>query len=230
MAEEEVGVMYTEHESAGTEESGPISDDVDDVSHEQKDGYALIDIAILLSLLGKFYMKCKEDVLEVTQKRSGAMITFHILCSKGHQQIVRTQNIISHQPEGSVLLASGILTSGMTFATWKRFCIAMKIPSISHTTQYTLINKYVMPVIFTVWTKMREAGFASIRASGTLATWVADGQFDSAGYCAKYLIEIVMCATTGRIVDFLIFQKGLDKGEMECKDSGFCSTAGRSRT
>jgi len=41
------------------------------------------------------------------------------------------------------------------------------------------------------------------------------------GYCAKYLIETVMCAFTGRVVDFVILQKGLFQGEMEAKGLRF---------
>lgn len=201
MASQELGETYMEHENGDDEEPGPIMDDVDDMDTDVQDGFVLIDIAILLNLVGQFCFtsKCNEKV-SVTQRRSGAMISLQVNCSKGHSNVIRTQKLVKCQPEGNVLLANAILTSGMTFATWRRFCTALKMPCISNTTYYALIKKYVMPIIFTTWYNAREAGLAAVRASETAVTWVADGQFDSAGYSAKYLVETIMCASSGKII------------------------------
>jgi hypothetical protein len=208
---------YIEFENGHSEESAPLSEDVDDVPVNLAEGFILMDVAILLGVLGKFCLKCKDTVSQVTQTKSGAMVTFTILCCRGHRKIVRSQNMVQYQAEGNVLLANAILSSGMTFAIWQRFCIALKIPSISNTTYYSLVGKYIKPVVFGIWYSARQATLAAVKAGNNLCTWVADGQFDSAGYCAKYLIETVMCASSGKIIDFLIFQKGIDKGEMESK-------------
>jgi hypothetical protein len=218
MASEEVGDdNYFEHENGEEEESGPIQDDVEDINVDLKTGFVLMDISILLEFLSTSCFKCMDKNMTVTQKRSGAMLSFHVSCSHGHSKVLRTQNIIKCQPEGNAMLANAVLSSGMTFATWTRFCLAMKMPSISNSTYYTLITKYVMPVIFRAWNDIRIAGLAAINANDDLATWIADGQFDSPGYSAKYLIETIMDSSTGFIVDFLLYQKGLASGELESK-------------
>lgn len=212
---------YAEYENGGGEIPGPISDDVENVEVSYTGGYVLMDLAILIGLISQFCFKCKSTISTVNQKKTGAMLTFTVLCCKGHTRIIRTQNLVYTQPEGNVLLANAILASGMTFAVWRRFCIALQMPTISNTTFYSLISKFIKPVVFSVWHAARKTTLAALEIGNDISKFVADGQFDSAGYCAKYLIETVMCANTGRIIDFIIYQKGIDKGEMESKGLRF---------
>lgn len=46
--------------------------------------------------------------------------------------------------------------------------------------------------------------------------WLAgDGQFDSPGFCAKFVTYSIMDLNTGYIIDFSIIQKGMVKGDLE---------------
>jgi len=193
-------------------------EDIEDVSIDISEGYVMMDISILNELMSKQPCKtCKGKIIRVEQKRTGAMLSYHLYCSKDHKSITRTQKMVRKQPEGNVAIANAVFCSGITFTAWTRICLCLNLLSFSSTTFYTIIANYVRPVILRTWTKARNQVMSAIKISPEKSIWVADGQFDSPGYSAKYLVETVMCALSGKVIDFVLFQKGLFPGEMEAK-------------
>jgi hypothetical protein len=210
--------IYFENEGEEDEEDGAsLIQDVEDLPVNIKDGYVMIDISILNGLVTNCCQKCRGNIVQVDQFRTGAMLSYTMLCVKGHTSHVQTQKMSRRQPEGNVLLANAIFTSGISFTAWLRFSLALNILSFSTCTYYKLVGKYIKPAIVRTWTSARKTTLDSIKSAQDKLIAVADGQFDSMGFCAKYLIETLMCATTGKIVDFVILQKGLYTGEMEGK-------------
>jgi len=226
MAAQEFGDVVGEYEERENEDvfEDPASliEDVADTSVTIETGYVLMDVGLLNEHLSKqICTKCKKKIVRFEQKRTGAMLSYHLFCKKEHKTVFKTQRMVNKQPEGNVAITNAVFCSGMTFASWIRFCLAMNLLSFSSTTYYRVLGKYVKPVIVRLWSTIISTTLETIKIATEKAIWVADGQFDSMGYCAKYLIETVMCAYTGRVVDFVIFQKGLYPGGMEAKGLRF---------
>ncbi|KAJ8893602.1 hypothetical protein PR048_006202 [Dryococelus australis] len=57
--------------------------------------------------------------------------------------------------------------------------------------------------------------------SQVIKSLAGDGQYDSPGFCAKYVVYSLMDLHRGIIVDFELWQKGMEKGDLEknaCED------------
>jgi hypothetical protein len=210
--------IYFETEGEDSEEvEQSLLLDVEDCPIKINEGYVLMDISILNDLVSKCCQRCQGHIVKVEQFRTGAMLSYSLLCEKGHSIKVQTQKMSRKQPEGNVLLANAIFSSGISFAAWFRFCVALNFLTFSSRTYYKHISTYIKPAIVRTWTSARDCILHAIKTAPDKLIAVADGQFDSMGFCAKYLIETIMCATTGKVVDFVILQKGLYAGEMEGK-------------
>ncbi|KAJ8876253.1 hypothetical protein PR048_024163, partial [Dryococelus australis] len=75
---------------------------------------------------------------------------------------------------------------------------------LSNNGLYKIIKQFVVPAIKTFWLHEISSHFenkSEIRIAG-------DGQFDSPGYCAKYVTCTTMDIDNGRIADFVVLQKG----------------------
>jgi len=118
-------------------------------------------------------------------------------------------------PVGNVLIASSLMMSGINFNSFIEFCSTLNLNMFTRTIYDRHISRYFTPVVNFAWYKKQNEMLGKIRNSSD-ATWLAgDGQFDSPGFCAKFVTYSIMDLNTGNIIDFSIIQKGMVKGDLE---------------
>jgi len=138
MAEQEVGDYEEREDQDHYEEPSSLLEDIADAATTIDSGYVLMDVSILNELMIKqICEKCKKKITRIEQKRTGAMLSYHLFCQKEHKTVLRTQKMVEKQPEGNVAISNAVFCSGMTFSSWTRFCLAMNLLSFSSTTYYT---------------------------------------------------------------------------------------------
>lgn len=91
--------------------------------------------------------------------------------------------------------------------------VLLTYSSMSHTTFYSIVHKYVSPAIKSQWFTERNNNIDSLKNG---SVWLAgDGQFDSPGYSAKYVTYTFMDVHRDKIIDFIVLQKGQISGDLE---------------
>lgn len=171
----------------------------------------------LLAVCKKCHAKNK-----ITKKRKGAMMTFECVCTEGHKYTWRTSKCANGTPLVNTLTSAAIFCSGISFYAFERLASTIDMVFFSEKTYYNHINFYLSPVLQTKWFEMRKAQIDAIKNSPDEKLQVCgDGKFDSPGVnSAKYCIYTLM-SVDGKVLDFVVFQKGLAPGEMEGKACHF---------
>ena len=90
----------------------------------------------------------------------------------------------------------------------------MKMPTMSGNSYHEHEKTWLFPAVYSMFIDMRNRAVESIRGKERLIL-TGDGQFDSPGHTAKYCVYTVMDHDSGRIIDFLIAQRGVVKEELE---------------
>lgn len=218
----------TEEESDGNDDDFIVSEDSDSSGNECNETEPLkrknsnktrrscgaqiffVVFDCLLQLL-KFCLQCGSSVCDVQTTVKGVSLTVTTNCTKGHKNTWHSQPNINGRSSLNIRLATSMYLCGMSFSLFKEFSNILGLKSISNNTFYTIIKRYVVPEIKTFWLNERNLYFknaSEVRLAG-------DGQFDSPGYCAKYVTYTTMDIDSGKIVDFVVLQKGQVVGELE---------------
>lgn len=153
----------------------------------------------------------------ISKKKFGSMVIFECICNEGHKYTWRSSKCANGTPLVNTSLAASIFCSGISFYSFQRLAATLDLVFFSEKTYYNHINFYLSPVIQTKWFDMRRTQIDSMRNGEEKWKVCGDGKFDSPGVnSAKYCIYTLM-SVCGRILDFVVFQKGLAPGEMEGK-------------
>ncbi|KAJ8889175.1 hypothetical protein PR048_008669 [Dryococelus australis] len=135
-------------------------------------------------------------------------------CACGNVFAWYSHPVFGKRPERNVEISSSLYLSGILFEKNKSFCRFLDIAMFSRTTYDKIVNSIISPVINSVWKNERETNLKELQKSSNV--WLAgDGQYDSPGFCAKYVIYSLVDLHRGIIVDFELLQKGMVKGDLE---------------
>lgn len=168
-----------------------------------------------LSELFKNCRSCKYPIIKHKFICKGASLSVFTTCEMGHTLNWSSQPQYGKLPVGNVLIASSLMMSGINFNSFIEFCSTLNLNIFSRTIYDRHINRYFTPVVNFAWYKKQNEILENIRNSSDV-TWLAgDGQFDSPGFCAKFVTYSIMDLNTGYIIDFSIIQKGMVKGDLE---------------
>lgn len=166
-----------------------------------------------LSELFKNCRSCKYPIIKHKFICKGASLSVFTTCEMGHTLNWSSQPQYGKLPVVNVLIASSLMMSGINFNSFIEFCSTLNLNIFSRTIYDRHINRYFTPVVNFAWYKKQNEILENIRNSSDV-TWPAgDGQFDSPGFCAKFVTYSIM--DTGYIIDFSIIQKGMVKGDLE---------------
>jgi hypothetical protein len=163
--------------------------------------------------------KCGSPVIQDSKKKftTGALMTYEYTCQNQHSVKWRTSQLHNKIPLINVEIASAVLSSGISYAELERFSEATQMACISRATYDKHKINYCFPVIKNEYWEMRKQILKEIKQMDDLV-FAGDGRFDSPGKnSAKYCHYSILEVTTNLIVDFIIFQKNIEPGEMESK-------------
>jgi hypothetical protein len=219
-------MTYEESNFDDEEVSSETNEDVDHDAGDEKVGehqelkFAFVDIEQLEELLA-VCRTCSSEAKIISRKKKGAMMTFVCQCAHGHEFTWSTSKCSKGVPLINTLIAAAIFCSGIAYSAFQRFATATSLAFFTEKTYYNQINSYLSPVIQTTWFQMRKEQIDLIKSQPDLLKICGDGKFDSPGVnSAKYCIYTLM-TVCGKILDFVVFQKGLAPGEMEGKSFRF---------
>jgi hypothetical protein len=162
---------------------------------------------------------CGAAIAKNTKKTfsTGALLTFEYTCLNEHSVQWRSSQIHNKTPLINVEISSAMLCSGISFAEMERFSEATDMACISRSTYDKHKKNFVHPVIKNEYWEMRKTVLEEIKSTSDLVL-AGDGRFDSPGKnSAKFCHYSVLDVTTNLIVDFVIYQKNIEPGEMESK-------------
>ncbi|XP_063909811.1 uncharacterized protein LOC135127297 [Zophobas morio] len=159
---------------------------------------------------------CGKRVSAVTHSKRGSMVIIKTVCVAEHIFIWRSQPIENKFSVGTIKLCAAIYSTGLSFENFTMFAKAMGLLTVSATTFYSVVRRFVGPVIRQVFSEQRSAIFASIKSEENVETRISgDGQYDSPGFCAKYATYSIMDLNTTKVIDFMVIQKGMVTGDLE---------------
>jgi hypothetical protein len=162
---------------------------------------------------------CGSPVIENSKKRftTGAMLTYEYTCLNQHSVKWRTSELQNKIPLINVEISAAVLSSGISYAELDRFSEATQMASISRATYDKHKTNYCYPVIKNEYWEMRKQIMEEIKKMDDLVV-AGDGRYDSPGKnSAKFCHYSILEVTTNLIIDFVIFQKNIEPGEMESK-------------
>jgi hypothetical protein len=184
--------------------------------NESKDIKVVFAEVTQLEILLKNCRKCNLPN-KITKTRRGAHVTFHCRCPKGHRFDWQNAKYASGQPVLNILIAAAVLCSGVAFASFNRFVACIGLAAISKSTFERKVDNNASPVLQNEWFAMKNSLLQNFQSDSAKIKVCGDARFDSPGkFSAKYCIYTLM-TTCGKIVDYIIYQKGLMPGEMEAK-------------
>ena len=116
----------------------------------------------------------------------------------------------------NILFSSAMSMCGISYTMLKSIFGLLKVPIICERRFHIITKKWLNPVVYSMFTKMRDTTIGSLASGGLqLRTLVGDGQFDSPGHCAKYCVYTMLDSASGKILDFMITQRGEFNEELE---------------
>lgn len=158
---------------------------------------------------------CYSNNVGIKHSSNGAALIIKTMCSIGHSYTWRSQENTNKQPLLNVRLAASLYSTGINFSVFQTFANTFGLQFISHDTFYRIVKHFVAPAIAKTWEDHKQNLWSTIKSSNR-NIWIAgDGQFDSPGFCAKYVVYSIMNLHSNQIVDFEIVQKGQVTGELE---------------
>jgi hypothetical protein len=226
--------LSTPSSACSLNELEPLEDDPswrpgcdDQIYGEEEDGEAeavddyncdlvLVSMKNILSLLENC-QKCGCPA-RVTKRKTGAHFEFNTKCSDGHTFHWESSAKHNRQPLINVQLSAAILVTGNRFVPIERMAHVLKLGFMSNNTFYDKVSAYVKPVICSRWMEMRSNVIQKIVNQDSKVDLSGDARFDSRGRgSAKYATYTLMDCSTNEIIDFAIYQKGIESGELESK-------------
>jgi hypothetical protein len=176
-----------------------------------------VNISLYLEML--FYklletcLECGLVIKKLNSYTKRSMLCVKIVCECGNKITWYSQPMVGKRPEGNVLIASSLLLSGILFTPFKSFCNTIKMPMMPRSTFDKRVNNIVGPVIKDkdLWYVEREKNLNTLKNSREPIWLAGDGQFDSPGFSAKYIICSTMDLHSGLIIDSELLQKDLIK-------------------
>lgn len=187
-----------------------------EIKQEKKDQFkAFIVFWECLIELFKLCTRCGHVVTSVKQSTKGTLLIVTTICEKGHIVRWRSQKTKQRYGMGTVSIATAMYITGLSFATFQSFAETIHLCFMSERTFYTLIKRFVSPAIKHTWTKHKQETINELKKNKCAIKIAGDGQYDSPGFCAKYVTYTVMEVDTDKIIDFIVLQKGLVNGELE---------------
>lgn len=174
------------------------------------------------SQLDKLLQRCQTCGAEIDERSkkkfaTGALLTYEHTCQNKHIAKWRTSEIQNKIPLINVEITAAALCSGISYAELERFSQATDMACISRTTYDKHKSNYCYPIIKNEYWEMRKKVLEKIKLMTDLV-FAGDGRFDSPGKnSAKYCHYSILEVTANLIVDFVIMQKNIERGEMESK-------------
>jgi hypothetical protein len=168
-----------------------------------------------LSLLFAVCHICGGPVGEMIKKCRGSMVTIKTICSVGHNYTWMSQPKRRNIALGAINIVAALYTCGLSFTAFKSFAIALKLHIMTTSTYYRIVKTYVKPAIVNTWESQREIELYDLSLTGKDIWLSGDGQYDSPGYCGKFVTYSVMDVRTNRIVDFKVMQRKQTAGDLE---------------
>jgi len=101
---------------------------------------------------------------------------------------------------GNLLSSAAILFGGNTFSYIAQFASFPNLKFLSHTTYYTIQNKYLFPVVHKAWKEERSSVLDEVKSNGSV-NLTGDGSCDSPGQNAKYCTYTMM-TDEGKVAAF----------------------------
>lgn len=198
------------------------SDVSQDEDNEQNETNCSFDenecFIVYWSCLSELFKKCRSCKYPIIKHKficKGASLSVFTTCEMGHTLNWSSQPQYGKLPVGDVLIASSLMMSGINFNSFIEFCSTLNLNMFTRTIYDRHINRYFTSVVNFAWYKNQNEILEKILNSSD-ATWLAgDGQFDSPGFCAKFVTYSIMDLNTGNIIDFSIIQKVMVKGDLE---------------
>jgi hypothetical protein len=178
---------------------------------ECKYSYVLVKIKTLMKLF-KNCNVCDLQIIEVKQLHRGCVLHVKYKCREGH---CNKWSSCENPSKFVIRLSGGLLLNGINFVPIVNFAKTLNVLFLSNSTYYKTIKMNIAPVIIKdFWCKHKNEMYEEARAQEEV--WITDdGQYDSPGFSAKYVIYYIMDMKTKKILDFVLFQRGMVDGDLE---------------
>ena len=144
-----------------------------------------------LNELFKFCSKCGSPVINRTEVKQGAMLSYRIECHSGHEYTWHSSPIENKQPVINLLLTASIVTTGNTYTRVSAIAKAMNLQYFSQTTYNKIQADKVFPVVQELWLKEEKKVREELRDDPQVIL-SGDGRCDSPGHNAKYCSYTLM--------------------------------------
>jgi THAP domain len=168
-----------------------------------------------LSVLFAMCQICGGSVSEVIKTCRGSLLTVNTVCCDGHNYTWQSQSKSRNTALGAINIVAAVYTCGLSFTAFKSFASALKLHIMSSSTYFRLVNAYVKPAIENTWSSQREIELHSLSSTSEDIWLSGDGQYDSPGYCGKFVTYSIMDVRTNRIIDFKVMQRKQTAGDLE---------------
>ncbi|KAG0410343.1 hypothetical protein HPB47_012530, partial [Ixodes persulcatus] len=161
---------------------------------------------------------------ESVSKVSGTLLKVQTLCVNSHCLLWKSQPILHGKPAGSVLMSAAILFTGASPTS------VLRVPYLFEYKAVTIIRRggtrtffnyqrgYLLPAINRIWQQQQDELFSEL--VGHEVDLAGDGQYDSPGFCAKYMTYSLHAAQVNRILHFEQVQVGENKMQWVRQRSG----------
>lgn len=164
--------------------------------------------------LFNFCGKCGKPVEEKSLRYDGALITISYSCQAGHRVVWRSGDTGNRQALINVELVAAAKMNGVGFTALQELFKTLEMPFISNKTFYNIAKRWLYPVIYKEFTKVRTEIITELKVTDNIML-CGDAQFDSPGYSAKFCTYTIMNCKSNKVVDTLVIQKGQYSGELE---------------
>ena len=145
-----------------------------------------------LKLLFTRCMRCGDVNSNIEKSTKGSSLIVHTRCIQGHIFKWTSQKTTNKHGLGTVSLAASMYISGLSFSTFYVFAKTIELCFMCEKTFYNIVKRFIAPAIKHTFTEHRNANIKRIRDCKSGARLSGDGQFDSPGFCAKYVTYTLM--------------------------------------
>ena len=177
--------VSTESDSMTEEESEAVEYVLSQGKPPQKQMKFLVFEESIMQAFGTC-IQCGSRCTVTLKHTTGSLFSISVSCTNymAHSFVWSTGPICNNLPVFNLLLASGILSTGLESTKVLRLFSALNIPNIKYRELSNLMKYYVIPAVYRVWGREQSSRLEDIR--GKSITVASDMRVDSPGHSGLF--------------------------------------------
>lgn len=176
------------------------------------------------SCLLELFVHCPQcgsstQTRKLVSGNAGTLLRVEYSCVSGHTGVWLSQPLLKHRmAAGNLLLSAAILFTGASYERIREIAEVLHMPIMCENQFYAIQDKYLFPIVHTVYTDTKEALLGYMGDDPT--TLLGDGRCDSPGFSAKYGTYNIMDAATGAVLTFSLKQVNANTSSVAMEADG----------